>query len=181
MFWRPYEGGPREGERPPDRKKSPPARSSQLSGDGDCDLVGKMVVAGNGWRSVRLQQRPSASPARPESQPHGRSGGRSVGLKQFMGIYCSCLVLELAWRRRRRKEKRRRGERAITAAPSSELASGALRRRRRERERELWCILEGAATKRAIAVQQQCVFSPSPLSSEAIKKKPNRRVHLHFP
>ena len=34
--------------------------------------------------------------------------GRSVGLKQFMGIYCSCLVLELAWRRRRRKEKRRR-------------------------------------------------------------------------
>ena len=167
------------GERPPDRKKesTAPARSSQLSGDGDCDPVGKMVVAGNGWRSVRLQ-RPSASP---ESQPHGRSVGRSVGLKQFMGIYCSCLVLELAWRRRRRKEKRRReGYNGSTIVRVSQWSTEE-KEREAERERELWCILEGAATKRAIAVQQQCVFSPSPLSSEAIKKKPNRRVHLHFP
>ena len=89
-------------------KKSPPARSSQLSGHGDCDLVGKMVVAGNGWRSVRLQQRPSSRVAGEAGEPAAWSVGRSVGLKQFMGIYCSCLVLELAWRRRRRKERRRR-------------------------------------------------------------------------
>ena len=116
-------------------------------------------------------------------EPAAWSVGRSVGGAETIYGYLLQLFSFRACLAKKEEEgeeeERREGYNGSTIVRVSQWSTEE--KKERERERELWCILEGAATKRAIAVQQQCVFSPSPLSSEAIKKKPNRRVHLHFP
>ena len=124
----------------------------------------------------------AAATVRVAGEPAAWSVGRSVGGAETIYGYLLQLFSFRACLAKKEEEgeeeERREGYNGSTIVRVSQWST---EEKERGRERELWCILEGAATKRAIAVQQQCVFSPSPLSSEAIKKKPNRRVHLHFP